>query len=154
MKIQHFIVTLLIVLITLTNPATCAPPRLTVIIVIDQFADHYLKKIEPYLTGGIAKLLHDGSRYTNAYMPHSNPATSCGHTTMSTGVYPKSHGVIGNYWRNDEGKVVRFEQNDDNPHKVFNPTGGTYSFGASSKNIMVDNLSDQFAMTNKPNKKY
>src|SRR5690242_21581844 len=73
-------------------------PKLAVIIVVDQFAHHYLKKVRPFLRGGLKKLLDNGVEYINAHYPHAMPATAPGQTTLNTGVEPKDHGVVVNYW--------------------------------------------------------
>ena len=123
-------------------------PQLTMVFVIDQFAYHYLYKIKPFLTGGIKTLLDNGILYTHATHPHGVPTTACGHAAIGSGAYAKHHGIIGNEWANNEGKAIASV--DDSPENaaIFKPLGGTYTDrGASSKNLMVDNLSDSFALT-------
>ncbi|MBU1008123.1 alkaline phosphatase family protein [Candidatus Dependentiae bacterium] len=115
----------------------CSPPQLTIAFVVDQFAYHYLEKIQPNLTGGIKFFFDNGVIYKNAYMPHASPGTATGHVTINTGVPAKHHGVTGNYWINKEGKKIRFEQTDTEE--------------ISPEKIMVDGISDQFVLRSKPN---
>ena len=129
-------------------------PKLGIVIIIDQFAHHYISKIKPYLTEGLKKFLYDGQVYENNYIPHAHPGTGPGHVTISTGTYPKNHGVISNYWINKNGKKENYERLDiDKKYAEFSPKG-TYSHGISAQNIMTDNISDQFVLKSQPNKPY
>lgn len=127
-------------------------PKLTIVVVIDQFAYHELQKLQPYFKGGI-KFLHDnGVRYVNAFHPHGMPETGVGHTSIGTGTLAKEHGIIGNNWLDAQGNSITCDA-DNAPHAaVFSPTG-LYNFGVSPKNIMVDTLSDQLIMNSYPHAK-
>jgi predicted AlkP superfamily pyrophosphatase or phosphodiesterase len=104
------VITTFFLIILISQAIECKKPKLTVAFVIDQFAYHYIDKVRPHLTGGIRDLLKKGVFYTNAYMPHAAPSTSSGHVTLSTGTYPKTHGVVGNKWLNREDKIERYEK--------------------------------------------
>lgn len=108
-----------------------AIPKLTVVLVVDQFSYIYLQKLEPFLKGGFKTLKENGINYTNAYFAHAQPGTFPGHVGISTGTLPKDHGIVGNYW--------------------YNPTTGKKITGLEEKSadkIMVDGFSDQFMMCN------
>jgi hypothetical protein len=127
-------------------------PKLTIMVVIDQFGDIYVQKIYNNLKYGLKKLLDQSVYYTNAYHPHGMPATGTGHTALSTGAYGKFHGIIGNKWL-DSKTLKRVECDSDTTEHaaVFNPsTGAFYDYGASSRNCMVDGLSDQFMLASSP----
>lgn len=83
-----------------------AKPKVTVVIVIDQFAEHYVKKLEPYWHAGLHDLFTHGIVFTNAHQPHGIPATAVGHTGLATGVLPNVHGIVDNVWYDDAGKKV------------------------------------------------
>ncbi len=124
------------------------PPQLTMVFVIDQFAYHYLYKIRPFLTGGLKTLLDKGTLFTHATHPHGVPSTACGHAAIGCGAYAKHHGIIGNEWIGENGDII--ESTFDTPEHaaMFKPNGDVYTDkGASSKQLMVDNLSDSFALT-------
>ena len=124
-------------------------PQLTIVIVIDQFAYHELQKLLPHFTGGI-KFLHDkGIRYINAIHPHGMPETGVGHTSIGTATLAKDHGIIGNSWIDPQGNNVACDADNSPYAAVFSPEG-TYDFGVSPKNIMVDTLSDQLAISSYP----
>lgn len=126
-------------------------PHVTVIMVVDQFAAHYFSKLNCFFKYGLKELLEKGVVYQKANYPHAMPSTGPGHTALSTGSYPKDHGIVGNNWCTPEG--VRVACDDDDPCKagVINPiTGRCYNHGKGPGNIMVDSISDQFMMSNQP----
>lgn len=125
-------------------------PKMTVVLVIDQFSQHYIPKLKPYLTGGLKLLVSEGINYTNAFYPHSMPSTAGGHTLLSTGTFGYYHGIVNNKWFDAAGKSV--ECDDDTPERaaVFAPNGGLYNYGKSAHNIMVDTLSDQLKLYSVP----
>lgn len=129
------------------------PPRLSVIFIVDQFAYHYLDKVKPNLTGGINDLLKKGMVYKNAYMPHCHPSTGAGHVTTGTGTTPSTHGIVGNSWEKVNDKKIHYEKlNVDPKNAVFSPTG-MYNYPMSADNIMVDGISDQFVLHERPGRK-
>src|SRR5271170_929098 len=81
-------------------------PRLTIIMVVDQFAHSYLQKLAPFLNGGLKELMRKGVDYTNAYVPHAIPATATGHTGLNTGTFAKDHGIIRNSWIENNKKIM------------------------------------------------
>ena len=121
--------------------------------VIDQWAHHYLEKVQPHFKKGIKKLFDEGVVYNYAYHPHATPGTAVGHNVLNTGCLAKDHGIIGNKWINEEGKSVRYEKDSSGKALVFSEKG-LYDFGASAKNIKVDGVSDQFMLTSKQHEKH
>lgn len=131
-----------------TSPITDRP-QLTVVLVVDQFAYHYLYKLRPFFSGGIKTMLDNGVLYTHATHPHGVPSTACGHAAIGSGAYAKHHGIIGNEWADDTGKSFSCVNDSPENAAIFKPDGsGIFpDRGASSRNLMVDNLSDSFALT-------
>lgn len=125
------------------------PPRLTLIFIVDQLAAHYFSKLENYFTGGFKYLTKNGVIYNYAYWPHAMPSTAAGHAGLNTGTFPKDHGIIGNSWYTIEGKEIKSDHGADK-YAVFSPDG-TYDFGKSPQNIMVDGISDQLMLQSQPN---
>jgi predicted AlkP superfamily pyrophosphatase or phosphodiesterase len=82
-------------------------PSLAVFLVIDQLTSDLLEGYEDLFTGGLRRLLDDGQRFDNATHDHANTYTAPGHVTLSTGVYPARHGVVGNDWFVEEGDEWR-----------------------------------------------
>lgn len=73
-------------------------PRLVLVIVVDQMRGDYLERFRPLLNHGLGQLLQEGVVFTDAHHFHSATETAPGHATLTTGVFPKRHGVIGNSW--------------------------------------------------------
>ncbi|MFH1832464.1 MAG: alkaline phosphatase family protein [bacterium] len=113
-----------------TKNQTIKTPKLTVVIIADQFAYHYIERLSPHFKYGVKELLDHGICYENAYHPHGNPETSPGHNAISTGTLPKDHGIVSNQWINRNNKHICY---------------------ASPDQTLVDGLSDQFMLksTNK-----
>ncbi|MFC1894540.1 alkaline phosphatase family protein [Candidatus Dependentiae bacterium] len=131
-----------------TNPNK--PPKIAVVIVIDQFSYNYLPKLKKNLKYGLKFLIDNGIFYSNAYHPNAAPSTPVGHAAMSTGTLPKDNGFAFSYWFNDEGEKIKLTE-DNNPDASVFAKNGTYDYGMSAKNLMVDTISDQFILNSKPN---
>lgn len=114
--------------------------------VIDQFAHHYLPKLGKNLHLGINKLLKNGIVYENAHHAHGFPETAPGHTALSTGVFPKNHGIVGNQWLDVHGKKIQAMDDTSPTCATFGPGNKADQCGCSPHNILVDGLSDQFCM--------
>lgn len=123
--------------------------RLVVVFVVDQLSYHFLQKVSPHLRGGLKLLLQEGIVYNSAYQPHAMPATATGHTGLATGTLPSQHGIIRNEWRTPDGKLLQCDEDSSPKSVVIDPRGGTYNYGVSGHNILVDSVSDQFMLTEK-----
>lgn len=135
--------------IALNGALYAQTPKLTVVIVIDQFSAHYIPKLRPFLKGGIKMLDQEGVSYLNAFYDHCLPATGPGHTLLTTGTYGSVHGIINNIWYDAEGQAMICDDDLRLQSAIFAPKG-THKHGKSAHNIMVDNLSDQLIMHSYP----
>jgi predicted AlkP superfamily pyrophosphatase or phosphodiesterase len=124
------------------------PPRLTVVLVVDQFAHHYIDKLYPYLKYGLKYLIDHGVVYTNAYWTSGQPGTATGHAGLNTGVNANYHGFVSNTWYED-GEKVACDDDDSPDARVISPDG-VYDYGKSGKRLMVDGLSDQCVLQTEP----
>ena len=87
-------------------PEPSSPPRLVVVVVIDQFrtdylyrfSEHYLPPRDGERMGGIRFLMEEGAVYRNARYLHQNTSTGPGHATILTGGPPSRTGIVGNWW--------------------------------------------------------
>lgn len=131
-----------------TNTQSNDHPKLTVVIVIDQFSVHYYQKLKQYLKGGIKFLYENGTYYSNAWYPHSQPGTAAGHTLLGTGTVGNYHGIISNWWY-ENGKKVFSDGDTAEYGGVFAPDG-LYPYGKSPRNCKVDGLSDNIIMYSIP----
>lgn len=76
--------------------ASAAPPRLFVLVSVDQMRAAYLERESP--AGGLARLRERGAVFTEARHEHAPTETCPGHAVISTGRYPSSNGIVGNDW--------------------------------------------------------
>jgi predicted AlkP superfamily pyrophosphatase or phosphodiesterase len=74
------------------------PPKLVVILVVDQMRVDYLQWYASNYSAGFARLLRDGAWFTEAAYPYLNTITCAGHATIGTGSFPYRHGMILNNW--------------------------------------------------------
>ncbi|MEO5641038.1 MAG: alkaline phosphatase family protein [Sphingomicrobium sp.] len=82
---------------TLAAPALAAPPRLVVVIVVDQFSADLFDEYRSSFTGGFARLA-SGAAFRNGYQGHAATVTCPGHSTILTGDRPARTGIIANSW--------------------------------------------------------
>lgn len=127
-------------------------PNITVVFVIDQFAYHYLWKVRPFFKYGLKKLFDKGIFYHDASFPHAMPSTPTGHAALSTGAFGYIHGVCNYGWIDENNQYTKIT--DDNvPSTAVFSKRGMHDFGRSPKNLMVDTICDQFALTSEPSNK-
>ena len=72
--------------------------RLAIVLVIDQMRPDYFTRYGHLFTGGLDRIQKNGAVFLNGYHDHRMTATAVGHATISTGLLPSHHGVVGNYW--------------------------------------------------------
>jgi Type I phosphodiesterase / nucleotide pyrophosphatase len=73
-------------------------PKLVVILVIDQMRGDYIDKFQGQWTGGLKRLVEQGAWFHEAAYPYAATETCVGHSTVSTGAFPATHGMIANEW--------------------------------------------------------
>ncbi len=90
---------LCVVWASVATAAPVEPPRLAVVISIDQFRGDYLAKYGPYFgEGGFKRLVEGGTHFANSRHRHSITQTAPGHATILTGTFANVHGVTANEW--------------------------------------------------------
>ncbi len=128
-------------------------PKLTVILVVDQFAYHHIPKLQKYFKYGLKTLTEKGMFYTNANYKNAAPATPAGHATIATGTLPNTHGYVLGGWFDEDGNNVDIVKDDPKTSAVFSKNG-FYDYGISPKNLMVDTIADQFMLKSQPFEKH
>lgn len=113
-------------------------PTLVVLIAVDQFKADYLDKFGNQLTGGLARLMKGGARFTNAHHDHAITETAPGHATLLSGRFPRSTGIM----LNREGV-------EDNAYPLV--LGG-YGTGASPRRFKGTTLADWMKAADKNTK--
>ena len=91
-------------------PATQAQhttrPKLVVLLVVDQMRADYVDKFRSQWTGGLKRLVQEGAWFHDAAYPYAATETCVGHSTISTGSFPASHGMIANAWWDRESQTM------------------------------------------------
>jgi hypothetical protein len=71
-------------------------PTLVVLIAADQLRPDYFQRYTANLTGGFARLLREGAYFTESELDHATTETAPGHSSMLSGRFPRSHGILRN----------------------------------------------------------
>ena len=113
------------------------PPRLAVVIVVDQLRADYLTRFAGLYEGGFKTLLDKGANFTNAAYRHASTYTAAGHASVSTGLHPASHGMVANSWYDPaRGAVVNCIADEQ-----YAAVGGR-GRRASPRPLLADTLGD------------
>jgi type I phosphodiesterase/nucleotide pyrophosphatase len=82
-------------------------PKLVVMLVVDQMRADYVDKFMSQWSGGLKRLATEGAWFHDAAYPYAATETCVGHSTISTGAFPATHGMIANaWWDRDAQKMV------------------------------------------------
>src|SRR4051794_14291964 len=121
------------------SQAPAAPPKLLVVISVDQFSADLFDEYRPQFSAGLARLA-SGTDFRNGYQSHAATETCPGHSTILTGDHPARTGIIGNNWFDQsiqrEDKSVYCAEDESAP--------GTSSshYKVSPKHLLVPTLGD------------
>ena len=100
--------TALVVALALLAPgrrtAAVDPPKLAVILVVDQMRADYVERFKSDWTAGLKRVVTEGAWFTRAAYPYLLTITCPGHATISTGTFPSTHGVFSNQWWDRESR--------------------------------------------------
>ena len=80
------------------QPGAPPRPKLVVVIVVDQMRADYVDRFRDRWRGGLRRLVDQGAWLRNAAYPYAATETCPAHATISTGVFPATHGIVGNAW--------------------------------------------------------
>lgn len=126
-------------------PAPAAAPALIVWITVDQLRGDHLDHFRPVWTGGFRRLLSEGRFYANAAYDHGRTVTAAGHASLSTGVHPSTHGIVGNGWYERSGdRWIQMSNVGDSTVR----TVGAGLPGVSPRNLMSTGLADWIVAAN------
>jgi predicted AlkP superfamily pyrophosphatase or phosphodiesterase len=79
------------------TPDPRTPPRLVVVVSVDQFSSDVWAEYRQHFTGGLARLSM-GMVFPAGYQAHAATETCPGHSTILTGSRPARTGIIANNW--------------------------------------------------------
>jgi predicted AlkP superfamily pyrophosphatase or phosphodiesterase len=121
-------------------PAPAEPPALIVWITVDQLRGDMVDHYRPMWTGGFRRLLTDGRIYTSATHDHARTVTAPGHASLSTGVHPSRHGIVGNVWYERSGETWVPTSNVGD--STVTTVGASTLPGVSPRNLVASGLAD------------
>jgi predicted AlkP superfamily pyrophosphatase or phosphodiesterase len=111
------------------------PPKLAVIVVVDQMRADYVDRFARDWSYGLKRMLTSGARFTHAAYPYLNTVTCAGHATIATGSYPNRHGIIHNAWYDRGRRDITLCTQDDSVKGVAYGTGAGGSHSATALRI-------------------
>jgi predicted AlkP superfamily pyrophosphatase or phosphodiesterase len=77
--------------------AASPPPKLVVMIAVDQFSADLFAEYRGHFTGGLARLA-SGIVFPSGYQAHGATETCPGHSTILTGNHPAHTGIVANHY--------------------------------------------------------
>jgi hypothetical protein len=132
--------------------AASEPPKLAVVITIDQFRGDYFARFGPYFgEGGFKRLLAGGTNFENSKHRHSITQTAPGHASILSGTFASTHGVTSNEWldratweminsvEDRDAPLVGITPAELGPVAVANPA----KTGRSPRNLQAETVGDQ-----------
>jgi hypothetical protein len=129
-------------------PAADAAPvddgrlRLVVVVVIDQLPSWSFDPMREHLTGGLGRLLREGTYFVDGQLPYGNTFTASGHAAIATGAPPAVTGIVANDWHRPGDPGPRGSAEDpDSPLLGPNPSVAQ-EHGRSSKWLQVEGVAD------------
>jgi predicted AlkP superfamily pyrophosphatase or phosphodiesterase len=117
-------------------------PKLVVLLVVDQMRGDYVDKFRGQWTGGLKRLLTEGAWFRSAAYPYAATETCPGHSTISTGAFPASHGIVANAWWDREQQKMMTCTNDPNA-KNSAYAGGSAKGGDSAWRMQMPSFAEE-----------
>ena len=112
------------------TPAPAVPPKLIVVISVDQYSADLFGEYRRFYTDGLARL-QQGVVFPKGYQSHAATETCPGHSTILTGNRPGHTGIIANEWIDQsvtrEDKTVYCAEDPSQP-------------GTTSSNYVASNM--------------
>lgn len=130
------------------------PPRLVVVISVDQMRADYLERFRPHFgPGGFNLLLEQGANFADCHYRHAITKTGPGHAVMLSGVQANINGIIGNEWLLRQwpmAEQVNVVEDRDSalvglPPRVVRSPGGVLEAksGRSPRHLLAPTVGDQ-----------
>src|SRR5580704_5009089 len=117
-------------------------PKLVVVIVVDQMRADYVDKFRGQWSGGLKRLVEEGAWFRAAAYPYAATETCVGHSTISTGAFPQSHGMVANaWWERESQKMVTCTS--DASAKNMGYAGMSVKGGDSAVRMLVPSFAEE-----------
>jgi len=128
-------------LAALPQPPAAAPPKLAVILVVDQMRADYIDRFQDEWTGGLKRMVTQGAWFQQTAYPYLTTVTCAGHATIATGSFPHTHGIFQNGWWDRETR--RQVLCTEDPRATDFSYAGPVSGGNSAYRLQVPTFTDQ-----------
>lgn len=148
-----FCLLLVVSMAPLTLAATDpAPPKLAVVITIDQFRGDYMARFGPYMgDDGLKKLVAGGTHFENAKHRHAITQTAPGHASILSGTFASAHGITANEWLDrSTWEMINSVEDRDSPLVGISPAelgpvavANPAKTGRSPRNLQAETVGDQ-----------
>jgi len=131
------------VLVALSVVASAAadPPKLAVLIVVDQMRADYVDHFQADWTAGLKRLVTKGAWFTRAAYPYLDTVTCAGHATIGTGAYPMTHGVFQNAWIDRQSDALITCTQDATVRGI--PYGKPVPASESARQLMIPTFAEE-----------
>src|SRR5690349_15352129 len=116
------------------------PPKLVVVISVDQFSADLWDEYRPQFTQGFARLA-SGTVFHNGYQSHAATETCPGHSTLLTGDRPATTGIVGNIWTDQS--VTRSDKSVYCAENELAPGSSSIAYKVSDQHLRVPTLGDR-----------
>ena len=124
---------------TVPGPPHAPPPKLMIVISVDQFSSDLFDEYSPQLLGGLGRIA-SGVAFRNGYQSHAATETCPGHSTILTGRHPAGTGIIGNLWTDQS--AARADKNVYCAEDERVPGSTSTSYTVSPEHLRVPTLGD------------
>lgn len=123
--------------------AAPVPPRLVVLVCVDQLLPEQLDRLAPELDGGLGRFLREGTVFHGATLDYAATETGPGHATFGTGCLPAKHGIVGNAYHDREGGGTRYCVADEGARAVTSAGAAEGGNNVGPANLLVPTLGDR-----------
>ena len=121
--------------------ASAEPPKLVVVLVIDQMRSDYIDRYQHQWQAGLKRLLAEGAWFRRSAYPYLGTVTCPGHATISTGTFPSQHGMILNgWWDREQAALIRCTDDAEHANVSY---GQPLDGGTSAGRLAAATLSDE-----------
>jgi predicted AlkP superfamily pyrophosphatase or phosphodiesterase len=129
--------------------AKAARPKLVVVIVVDQMRGDYVDKFRGQWNGGLKRLVEEGAWFRAAAYPYAATETCPGNSTISTGAFPASHGIVANGWWDRQTQKMVTCTSDPNVKNVAY-ADGTAKGGDSAWRMLLPSFAEELKFQSAP----
>jgi len=115
-------------------------PKLVVAVVVDQMRYDFLENLSyRFSENGFNRLINEGYNCKNNFYNYVPTVTGPGHSSISTGSTPMTHGIVGNNWYDREQNKSVYCTDDVSYDNIG---GDDYSGNKSPNNLLVETFAD------------